>query len=181
MLRNDPSKVMMRYFVMPKNVTLMARHGWRGAGQREEQVLSEALSVLASAGGTAMVGAMATDAWHTARTRFVRLLGQGEQALERVESERLDRAAADTIHLPDEDRGAALQSLQRRWTSQLELLLEEHPAAADELRSLVEELAARQPQPQQTWVQNNVAHAGGVQNITQRGDINVGWGSRASQ
>ncbi|MFG2127423.1 hypothetical protein ACGFNV_06445 [Streptomyces sp. NPDC048751] len=140
--------------------------------------MTEALSGLAAAGGSAMVGAMATDAWHSARGRFARLLGQGEPALERVETERLDRAAADIDQITEGNRDTARQSLQRRWTGQLELLLEEHPAAADELRALVEELVSRQPRTRQTWVQNNVAHAGGVQHITQRGDINVGGAGR---
>ncbi|MFF3332487.1 hypothetical protein ACFYWX_23480 [Streptomyces sp. NPDC002888] len=140
--------------------------------------MTEALSGLAAAGGTAMVGAMATDAWHSARGRFARLLGRGEPALERVEAERLDRAATDIEQATEENRDTARRSLQRRWTGQLELLLEEHPDTADELRALVEELAARQPSARQSWVQNNVAHAGGVQNITQSGDINVGGGSR---
>lgn len=55
-------------------------------------MLSEALSGLAAAGGTALVGAVATDAWHSARTGFARLLGRGEPALERVESVRLSRS-----------------------------------------------------------------------------------------
>ncbi|MFB6955803.1 hypothetical protein ACFCYB_01905 [Streptomyces sp. NPDC056309] len=121
---------------------------------------------------------MATDAWHSVRERFAQLLGRGEPALQRVESERLDRSASDVEQARDEDRDAARRSLQGRWTGQLEILLEEHPAVADELCALIDELAERQPQAQQTWVQNNVAHAGGIQNITQSGDINVDLGNR---
>ncbi|GAB7110081.1 hypothetical protein JCM4814A_83960 [Streptomyces phaeofaciens JCM 4814] len=63
-------------------------------------MLSEALWGLAAAGGTAMVGAVATDAWRSVRQRFA---GQAERrgtARERVESRaasgRLRRASADT-------------------------------------------------------------------------------------
>ena len=43
---------------------------------KEDQMLSEALAALAATGGTALVGAMATDAWQTARDRVLRLFGR---------------------------------------------------------------------------------------------------------
>ena len=41
-------------------------------------MLGEALSALASAGGTALVGAMVSDGWEGLRARFARLLGHGD-------------------------------------------------------------------------------------------------------
>lgn len=141
-------------------------------------MLSEALSGLAAAGGTALMGAAATDAWHSVRARFARLLGQGAPPLEQVELERLDRGAADVESAPEHDRDTVRRHLERRWTDRLEVLLEEHPETAAELRALIDEVSAGLPHTTQTWVQNNVAQAGAVQNITQHGDINVGGATR---
>ncbi|MFI0038479.1 hypothetical protein ACH4NS_23720 [Streptomyces mutabilis] len=140
--------------------------------------MSEALSTLAAAGGTALVGAAATDVWHTARTGFAHVLGRGEAGLEEIERGRLDRIAQDVEQTPEARRDDVRRRLEQRWTGRLETLLEEHPEAAEELRALVDDISSRLPQVTHTWVQNNVAEAGGVQHITQRGDINVGGAIR---
>ncbi len=141
-------------------------------------MLSEAMSTLAAAGGTALVGAAATDVWHTARSGFAQLLGRGETELEETEGRRLDRIAEDVGQTPEPHRDDVRRRLEQRWTGHLETLLDEHPDAAEDLRALVDEISARLPQVTHTWVQNNVARAGGVQHITQRGDINVGGAIR---
>jgi len=43
-------------------------------------MLVEALAALAGAGGTALVGAMATDAWNSTRSGVARLFGRGGTA-----------------------------------------------------------------------------------------------------
>ena len=120
-------------------------------GRQEETVLSEALWGLAAAGGTAMVGAVATDAWRSVRQRFA---GQAERrgsARERVESARhesgrLCRAPADTAGARAAEREAGHGSRSRRACSQ-----------------------------------QNIARDGGTQHITLSGDINVGGESRGSR
>ncbi|CAM5398679.1 hypothetical protein [Streptomyces abikoensis] len=139
-------------------------------------MLTEALEGLAAAGGSAVVGAAATDAWQTARAGVARLLGRGDDREERYAIERLDRTAGEIEQAPDEDRQQLRDKLRGRWTGQLEMLLEEHPEAAHELRELIERVRAEVPRPRESWVQNNTAEAGGVQYITQGGDINVGRG-----
>ncbi|MGK5547828.1 hypothetical protein ACSNOH_24265 [Streptomyces sp. URMC 127] len=139
-------------------------------------MLTEALEGLAAAGGSALVGAAATDAWQTVRTGAARLLGRGDDRQERYAIERLDRTAAEIERATDEDRQQLRDKLRTRWTGQLEMLLEEHPEAADELRELIERVRAEVPAARESWVQNNTAEAGGIQYITQGGDINVGHG-----
>lgn len=83
----------------------------RVAGASGGTVLSEALWGLAAAGGTAIVGVMATDAWRSVRLRFAGLLGRGETVRERVEPERgesgpLARTGEDTAGAPEAE-GAA--------------------------------------------------------------------------
>ncbi|MEV4439161.1 hypothetical protein AB0K09_09090 [Streptomyces sp. NPDC049577] len=57
-------------------------------------MLSEAMTALAAAGGTAVVQAAGTDAWQTVRARAARLLGRGGEEPTRVAVEQLDRVAA---------------------------------------------------------------------------------------
>ncbi len=58
-------------------------------------MLSEVLWGLAAAGGTAIVGTMASDIWRSARLRLANLLRRGEPARERAESGPLGHATAD--------------------------------------------------------------------------------------
>ncbi|WKU47119.1 hypothetical protein Q3V23_25365 [Streptomyces sp. VNUA116] len=142
-------------------------------------MLTEALEGLAAAGGSAVVGAAATDAWNTARAGVARLLGRGDSGRERYAIERLDRTAGEIEQAPDEDRQQLRDKLRGRWTGRLEILLEEHPEAADELRELIDRLRAELPAARESWVQNNTAEAGGIQYITQGGDIHVDRGGRS--
>ncbi|MEV4927364.1 hypothetical protein [Streptomyces roseoverticillatus] len=139
-------------------------------------MLSEALESLAAAGGSAVVGAAATDAWHTARAGVARLLGRGDDHQERYAIERLDHTATELEQAADGTRQQLRDKLQNRWAGRLEILLEENPEAAHELRELIERVRAELPAAQQSWVQNNTAQAGAIQYITQGGDINVGRG-----
>ncbi|MFF7021772.1 hypothetical protein ACFY97_12225 [Streptomyces klenkii] len=140
-------------------------------------MLTEALEGLAAAGGSAVVGAAATDAWNTARAGVARLLGRGDHDQEQYAIERLDRTATEIARAADGGRQQLRDKLRNRWTGQLEILLEEHPEAAHELRELIERVQAELPSAQQSWVQNNTAQAGAIQYITQGGDINVGRGA----
>ncbi|MEU0603763.1 hypothetical protein ABZ484_36905 [Streptomyces sp. NPDC006393] len=87
-------------------------------------MLSEAMTALAAAGGTAVVQAAGTDAWTGLRRRLARLLGQGNPQRENAELERLDQTAGEleTAGPTELERVRILQ--EARWRVRIETLLE---------------------------------------------------------
>jgi hypothetical protein len=99
-------------------------------------MLGEALTALASMGGTALVTAMVTDGWESLRERLARLLGRGDAKVEAAELERLDEARA-ALASAGENAELIRRELTVAWKARLEDFLEREPGAADELRALV--------------------------------------------
>lgn len=99
------------------------------------------LQELVVAGGSAVVGAMATESWTVVREGVVRLFRhRGKEELAAVEAQ-LDGNAALVMQAADVER--ARQSLAELWTLEFERLLDERPEAADELGVLLERTGAR--------------------------------------
>lgn len=132
-------------------------------------MLEQALASLALSGATAVVAAMATDAWQTARTGAVRLLGRGEPPRQTVVETQLDADAALVVTGPDSD--SARQELIPVWTRRLSAFLRENPTAAGELQALLDEIRPTLPPTGQHWVQNVTAHGHGTALGTMGGDI----------
>ncbi|MEV6375476.1 hypothetical protein [Micromonospora musae] len=101
-------------------------------------MLAEALSALAGAGGTALVGAVATDSWQLAKRGFSQLFGRGDQGRAAVIEGRLERTNS-VVGAAVQDERVRLEQ-QAAWTARLEDLLSDHPEAAEELQTLVEQL-----------------------------------------
>ncbi len=118
-------------------------------------MLAESLVALAGAGGTALVGAMATDAWQTVRAGAARLFTRGGAAGQEVVEARLDRDAELVALAPEPER--ARQGLAQGWQVELEALLTAHPELADELRVFVERTVAALPRAEQNWTLNVTA------------------------
>ncbi|MFJ8869958.1 hypothetical protein ACIRD6_29855 [Streptomyces sp. NPDC102473] len=102
-------------------------------------MLEEALTVLAAAGGTAVVQAAGTDMWTGLRQAVAGWFGRGDEQRQRVELERLDRTAEElqTVLAPDVERVRIRQ--EAAWQARIEDLLEslgdsERAQAAEELR-----------------------------------------------
>src|SRR5580693_2560045 len=106
-------------------------------------MLTEALTALASAGGTALVTAMVTDGWEGVRARFARLFGRGDARQAEAAAGRLEqsRAALAELSGPDLERARAEQEVI--WRTRLGDLLEQDPTAEQELRALVAEVHAQ--------------------------------------
>ena len=102
-------------------------------------MLSEALAVLASTGGTALVTAMVTDGWEGIRARFARLIGRGRTAEIDTAEARMDqsRAALEGLTGPDLERARVEQEIV--WRTRLSDLLEQDPSVEAELRDLIAE------------------------------------------
>jgi hypothetical protein len=124
---------------------------------------AELVTALAASGATAMVQAMATDLWERVKDGFGRLFGRGDQGRGLRAVARLEEAAVRLRAAGDGAAQAAVEEeLVAAWRVRLTDLLEEEPAAVDELRELVSAVQAELPAAQQTWVQHNVARDGGT-------------------
>ncbi|MGP8297763.1 hypothetical protein ACTPOK_07375 [Streptomyces inhibens] len=127
------------------------------------------LEELVLAGGTTVVGAMATDSWAAVRAGVARLFRhRGEERRSAIEAQ-LDGNAE--LVAQAEDRERVRQSLIALWSLELESLLDRHPEAVDELRTLIGEIEAGRPAGQQTWVQTNVARDNGRVFASQGGNV----------
>ncbi|MFB7618020.1 hypothetical protein [Kitasatospora sp. NPDC056181] len=134
-------------------------------------MLAESLVAVATAGSTALVGAMATDAWQTTRTGVLRLFGRGTPAADAESGQETPPGPGSHIALVAaqldgdaalvaraEDTELARRSLLPGWQLRLQELLREHPELAGELGDLTERMRRSLPESEQRWVQHVVAH-----------------------
>jgi hypothetical protein len=127
-------------------------------------MVADWITALAATGASTLVSAAATDGWRAARSGFARLFGRGDLAREQLTAARLDALVRD-LDDPDHDGQA------RAWATRLADLLEEHPSAANELRSLIDQLATYPTVPSQMNVQTNTAQDHATQYNVQNGSI----------
>lgn len=125
-------------------------------------MLTEALTALGAAGGTAVVGAMATDAWKTTRDGVARLFSWGGQGRREAIEAQLEEDAGTLADTDEADREQVRQKLVEVWRQRIERLLEQHPDAATDLQDLITRVQTALPLGQQAWVQHNTATAGGT-------------------
>jgi hypothetical protein len=121
---------------------------------------AEWAAALAGAGGAALVGAAATDAWQSARAGFARLLGRGDARRRELAETRLDATAAEVQRVGDAGREEVRRVLVSAWQTRLADLLAEDPDAAEELRALTEQIIAALPAGRQTWAR--AVHTGAI-------------------
>jgi hypothetical protein len=105
-------------------------------------MLSEALAAVAAAGGTALVEAMTTDAWTSAKQGFARLLGRDKPEQQEVAERRLERSRQELAGKSDAALERARAEQAAAWRLRLSDLLEDDPAAEADLRALVAALGA---------------------------------------
>jgi hypothetical protein len=137
-------------------------------------MLTEALTALASTGGTALVTAMVTDGWESVKAGFARLFGQGDAAQAMEAAGRLDRSRAMLTELSGRELERARAEQEAAWRIRLSDLLEQAPDAEPVLRALVAEArtlaagsATRVEQHAAAFDQAQQAVQGyGVQNVT---------------
>jgi hypothetical protein len=116
----------------------------------------------ASAGGTALIGAAATDAWQTARDGVVRLFARGGERRAELVRDHLDRDVAVIEAAGPGERDEVRARLLPAWQVRLADLLEEFPEAREELSAWAEQVRAQLPDVQASWVQNITASASGA-------------------
>jgi hypothetical protein len=133
-------------------------------------VIPEWMTALAAAGGSALAGAMATDAWETTRARFARLFGRADTPQRAVIEARLDSDVTALERAGHGDRDRIRHELAAAWEARLAGLLESEPDTAHELRTAIERLGSTPTRPD---VQYNMANHGGTLYSVQGGTQNV--------
>lgn len=129
------------------------------------------LMALAAAGATAVVQQMAAESWTQARDRmvsfFLRHRGGEEDVIEgELEASRADLTAA--LETGDEQTALDVES---EWRTRLRRMLQASPAAASELRTILDELPSVGSRQQVVAVHNTIS--GGVQHgpVVQAGNV----------
>jgi hypothetical protein len=122
----------------------------------------EWIAAAAAAGGTALIGAAATDAWQTARDGVVKLFSRGGRRRAELVRDHLEGDAAVIEAAGPGERDGVRVRLLPEWQVRLADLLEEFPDARDELSEWAEQVRARLPAAQASWVQNITAAAPGA-------------------
>ncbi|MFF8959806.1 hypothetical protein [Streptomyces sp. NPDC014894] len=117
------------------------------------------LATLATTGATALVGVMVSDAWAHTRDRVARFFPRGTFA--GSVDEELEASREQLIAARDDGDPEAAADVEDEWRLRLRRALRENPAAAEELRLLLEELAPHRASGPVVTVHNSVS--GGVQ------------------
>ncbi|WP_405860913.1 hypothetical protein OG361_37615 [Streptomyces sp. NBC_00090] len=137
--------------------------------------MDDALLVLAQAGAGAVVAAMATDAWNSARIRAAHLFRRSDsdpaEEGEPLEGELLERDNQLVVAM--EDREEARARLLPGWELRLRLLLEGRPEAAEEIRRLVDDIEFSLGTAGRSSVQINSARDHGQVFAAQGGNVIV--------
>jgi hypothetical protein len=106
---------------------------------REIFAMDAESAALATGAATALVGAMTTDAWQSVKESVVALWRRAHPDRAETIRDELEesRTTAATAAAGSESAGQATLWLICEWQSRLARLLEQHPALADELGSLL--------------------------------------------
>lgn len=122
------------------------------------------LTALATAGATALVQQMTTDAWARLRDRFARVLSrEGGGEADAVAGE-LDQARDEVIAARgDEDE----MSLARgEWRQRMRRALVANPEVAGELQEILDDLARSEGRQSATYTINNTIESGEYHGVT---------------
>jgi hypothetical protein len=123
---------------------------------------AEWIAAAAAAGGTALIGAAATDTWQSARDWVVTLFTRGGKRRAELIRDHLDQDAAVIGAAGPGERDEVRARLLPGWQVRLADLLEEFPEAREELSAWAEQVRAQLPAAQASWVQNITAAAPGA-------------------
>ncbi|MFV2085747.1 hypothetical protein [Micromonospora sp. LOL_021] len=134
-------------------------------------MVAEWLIAVAGAGGSALAGAVATDAWNVARGGLSKLFGRGGDRRAALAGRWADETAA-AIEAAD-DRPAVLEREARTWQQRFADLLEEFPEAAEELREWADQVRRELPVAHQSTVNTFVARDDSTQYNALNGTITI--------
>ncbi|MFE2426831.1 hypothetical protein ACFXJ5_08770 [Streptomyces sp. NPDC059373] len=138
------------------------------------------LIALATAGATAVVQQMATDSWEHARDRIVSFFSRRGGGEEEVIEGELETSRGELTAALESGDEQTVSDVQAEWRTRLRRTLLADPAAASELRSVLDELAP--PRGDQQVIHNVIS--GGVQHgaVIQAGTVgSLNLGTRNTQ
>ncbi|OON74749.1 hypothetical protein GBW32_08090 [Streptomyces tsukubensis] len=131
------------------------------------------LAALAAAGATTLVQQMATETWAQARGRVAAFFARRGGAEPGGAEDELE-ASRDELTAPgqDEETAADIRSeLHDQWRNRLRRTLRADPAAAEELRALLDELAPPSPSGRVGHVYNTISGGEYRGTVIQAGSI----------
>ena len=128
----------------------------------------EVLIALAQWAGQTVAAAAVFDVWESARHKIARLLGRGDPRKTEVVERWLTETHEQLTAAQGGDLEQARAAQAQRWERRFADLLDEDPDIEDELRALVEEIAAQLPAGAVSAANHAVA-AGRDVNITAPG------------
>ncbi|MFG1851780.1 hypothetical protein ACGFJT_08070 [Actinomadura geliboluensis] len=117
--------------------------------------MDPALAGLAGAVAAALVEAMTTDFWGTARSRLARIVGRGAHTAESDLTRELEESAGRVSRSSPPER-AAMAAEQARWTALLTAFLAEHMDASTELQDFVRHVRESLPDTDAIHVIQNI-------------------------
>ncbi|MFJ4831192.1 hypothetical protein ACIP79_14900 [Streptomyces sp. NPDC088747] len=117
------------------------------------------LAALAASGATTLVGLMVSETWVQARDRLARFFARTGD--ERAVDEELSLSQGELAAAREADDDAAAADIEAAWRTRLRRALQADPAAAEELRSLLAEIASDDGREPRSTVHNTIS--GGVQ------------------
>ncbi|MER5209364.1 hypothetical protein ABT063_01880 [Streptomyces sp. NPDC002838] len=129
--------------------------------------------------GTAVVAAMATDAWQQARSAVVELWRRAHpERVPAIEGE-LAEVREEVLTARNDQNDQAEESLAADWRRRLDRLVRANPELAKELKRLLDEqlapLLSPQGGPSGPGSRTNIAHTGNNSRVIQAtGDITIG-------
>ncbi|QEU95070.1 hypothetical protein [Streptomyces kanamyceticus] len=101
------------------------------------------LTALATAGATALVQQMVTDGWGQVRDRVAGFFARGDADDEEAVAGELEESRGDLTAARDSADAEAEADVLAAWRGRMRRALRADPAAAAELRALLEELSPR--------------------------------------
>lgn len=113
------------------------------------------LAALAASGATALVGHMVSDAWAQTRDRVARFLARGEETA--GVDEELDASREELIAARDGEDPDVAADIEDEWRLRMRRALRADPAAAQELRLLLDELAPRSAGVSTVTINNSIS------------------------
>ncbi|MDJ0343941.1 hypothetical protein QMK19_27935 [Streptomyces sp. H10-C2] len=119
------------------------------------------LVALATSGATTLVGLMVSESWAQARGRLVALFSRGRTEATAAVEDELDGSRDEVVRALAASDEPTVADVEAAWRLRLRRLLQADPAAADELRAVLEELGSELPPAETSVVHNRIS--GGVQ------------------
>lgn len=96
--------------------------------------MTDPITVVALAAGTALVNSVTTDAWNGVKARLATLLGRGNSAREALEAARLEATAAA---LRRDGSPTTKVSHEQVWQESLEQAIQSDPSIIEQVREIL--------------------------------------------